>query len=381
MAIGFIAALIFAPAAFAQSQTQFVTNGYFTFGDPDGRTASVELADFDNDGDLDVFAANGRHWAQQDYVYLNNGTGRMLTAAPVGETLSTAYRPAVVDLDNDGDMDIVSLRDRVHSRVFMNRGVVRGVLRFEDKGAFGEAGAARSVSIADIDQNGRLDALVSQRSGRNYVVYNLGRRDETLSFIDQETESVRGAVADFNNDGFQDAVFANLDEFGSYIVFNDGAGQLTRVVSLGAATAGCVDARVADLENDGDDDIILGCWRTNSPNHILINDGGGHFSERKSYGLAEERTFSVAVDDLNGDGLIDIVTGNMGQPNNVYLAKGDGTFARIQLPEDETANTYGVAIGDLNNDGRPDLVFSNSDSRNRIYMNVAPEDAQSILRR
>ena len=237
IAIATVLTFFVATEAHAQIDVHFVTNGYFTFGDPDGRTASVKLADFDGDGDLDVFAANGRHWAQQDYVYLNNGSGRMLTAARVGETLSTAYRAALADLDGDGDIDIISLRDRVHSRIFIND----GDLDFKDKGAFGEAGPARSVSIADVDQNGRMDAIISQRSGRNYVVYNLGRRNEHISYIDHETESVRGDVADFNNDGFQDAVFANLDEFGSYIVLNDGEGRLTDIVRLGDTTAGCVD--------------------------------------------------------------------------------------------------------------------------------------------
>lgn len=359
----------------AQSEIEFATNGYFTFGDPDGRTAAVALADFDGDGDLDVFAANGRHWAQQDYVYLNNGAGRLLTAVRVGELLSTAYKPAIADLDKDGDLDIVSLRDRVEGRIMIND---EG-LNFIDAGAFGVSGPARSASVADIDNNGRLDAVIAQRSGSNYVVYNLGRRNNRLVYIDQETQSVRGDVADFNGDGFIDAAFANIDEQGSYIVLNDGKGALNRVIWLGADTAGSIDIAAADMDKDGDVDLVLGSW--DRENKVLINDGHGDFSPAISFGLPDERTFGIAVADLNNDGRNDIIAANNGQPNAVYLAMEALTFERVVLPADETASSYGVVAGDLNGDGRPDLVFANSDARNRIHINVAPEDAASVLRR
>jgi len=366
-----------AQTASAQNGVQFASNEYFTFGDPDGRTAGIALADFDEDGDLDVFTANGRHWAQQDYIYLNNGAGRMLTAIRVGETLSTAYKPAIADIDRDGDMDIVSLRDRVESHIFLNR----GDLNFEDKGVVGISGPARSAAVADIDNNGRLDLLIAQRSGRNYVVYDVGRRDEHLVYIDQETQSVRGDIADFNGDGFSDAVFANIGDAGSYVVMNNGEGALNGIIWLGADTSGAVDVAAADLDNDGDQDIILSSWDPTQASSIVINNGNGEFSEALPFALQEERTFSLEAGDINNDGRMDIVMGNIRQSNAVYLAIGNLTFERIVLPEDEEALTYDVAIGDLNGDGKPDLAFANSDSRNRVHLNVTPGDEDAALRR
>lgn len=371
------ASLLTTVPAVSQDAVRFVTNNYFTFGDPDGRTAGIALADFDDDGDLDAFTANGRHWAQQDYIYLNNGAGRMLTAVRVGETLSTAYKPAIADLDHDGDTDIVSLRDRVESRIFLNE----GDLKFEDKGVSGVSGPARSAAVADIDNNGRLDLLIAQRSGRNYVVYDVGRRKERLVYIDQDTQSVRGDIADFDGDGFPDAVFANIGEAGSYVVMNDGAGVLNEIIWLGPETRSTVDVAAADVDNDGDPDIVLGSWDETRASSILINDGNGAFSEARAFSAQEDKTFSLETGDINSDGLVDIIVGNLGQPNIVYLAKGHLTYERMVLPEDESALTYDVAIGDLNGDEKPDLVFANSDSRNRIYINVAPGEEDLVLRR
>lgn len=371
-----IGALFSWPAS-AQDDVGFVSNNYFTFGDPDGRTAGIALADFDGDGDLDAFTANGRHWAQQDFVYLNNGAGRMLSAVPVGEILATAYKPSVGDFDSDGDMDIVSLRDRVESQLFINR----GRLRFENAGALGVSGPARCAAVADFDQNGEPDLLIAQRSGRNYIVYDFMRRDSRLVYIDQETQSVRGAVADFDGDGYPDAAFANIGDEGSYVVMNDGAGALEDIIWLGPETSGAVDIAAADLNNDDNPDIIVGSWDPARASSIILNEGGGAFSEAQPFSIAEDKTFSLEAGDLNGDGTIDIAVGNIEQPNAVYLGKGDLAYERMVLPQDENALTYDVAIGDLNGDGRPDLIFANSDSRNRIHINVAPGEEDSVLRR
>ena len=370
-----IGALLSGPVM-AQNNIGFVSNNYFTFGDPGGRTAGIALADFDGDGDFDAFTANGRHWAQQDYIYLNNGNGRMLTAVRIGEILATAYKPAVGDFDSDGDPDIVSLRDRIESQLFINK----GKLRFENAGALGVSGPARSAAVADFDRNGQPDLLIAQRSGRNYIVYDFTRRNSHLVYIDQETQSVRGAVADFNGDRYPDAAFANIGDEGSYVVMNDGAGALNEVIWLGAETSGAVDIAAADLDNDGDQDIIVGSWDPARASSIVINEGGV-FSDATPFSLTEDKTFSLEAGDLNGDGVIDIAVGNIDQPNAVYIGKGDLAYERMVLPEDETALTYDVAIGDLNGDGRPDLVFANSDSRNRIHINVAPGDEDSVLRR
>lgn len=359
----------------AQTERAFVSNEYFTFGDPDGRTAAVALADFDGDGDLDAYAAEGRHWAQQDLVYLNNGVGRMLTALRLGDELSTAYEPAVADFDGDGDLDIIALRDRVPSKLYLNNGSAG----FLDAGEISQAGPARSAAAADFDRDGRLDLLVSQRSGRNYIVYGVAGADRRLRYIDQESQSVRVDVADFNGDGWPDAVFANIDERGSFVLLNDGAGDLRETVWLGAGSAGAIDAAVADFDGDGDADIALGAW--DRANLLYRNLGDGAFELGERFGPEDERTYGLVAADLDQDGRPDLATANFGQQNAVYLAADLFRFRRVILEEDADAQSYGVAAGDLNGDGYADLVFANSGAMNRIYLNVTPEDAAAALRR
>lgn len=144
-----VAMILVSCVSAAEAPRVFVTNEYFTFGSPDYFSVAVKLADFDSDGDLDALMVNGRHWARQDLVFFNNGDGRFLTAAPLGEQAS-GYSPAVVDLNHDGKDDIVIARDRIVSQRFMGLG--NG--KFDTGRSVGRAGPTRAVVSADLDNDG-----------------------------------------------------------------------------------------------------------------------------------------------------------------------------------------------------------------------------------
>ncbi len=83
-------------------------------------TASISLGDVDGDGDLDAVVANGRHWAQQNYVFLNGGDGFFRTARRLGEELATSYRAALGDFDGDGYPDVVVANSGSANDIYFN---------------------------------------------------------------------------------------------------------------------------------------------------------------------------------------------------------------------------------------------------------------------
>ncbi len=70
-------------SGFAQERA-FVTNSRMILGTPEDLTASVTFVDVDGDSDLDAVYANGRHWAQLNEVYLNNGAGQFTVGYALG---------------------------------------------------------------------------------------------------------------------------------------------------------------------------------------------------------------------------------------------------------------------------------------------------------
>ncbi len=131
------------------------------------------------------------------------------------------------------------------------------------------------------------------------------------------------------------------------------------------ATGQSMDVRAADLDGDGDLDLVLA--NEFQPNTILLNDGNGVFTNGTAGNLPQENHDSedVAIADFNGDGHLDLVfcseddvTLGWTNVHEFYLGDGAGHFtAASYQPPDSEANA--VMTADLNNDGLPDLLFGN----------------------
>ena len=172
------------------------------------------------------------------------------------------------------------------------------------------------------------------------------------------------AIADFNADGYPDAVVPSFDSdaVGVFLARQDGT-FAPRVNYLVTPTTGYNSQLVAtgDVNKDGYPDIIA----THSYNQVsvLLNRGDGTFAPFVAYPLGSIAV-SAALVDINGDGYADIVTANsfyysLTTPGtlSVLLNRGDGTFAPAVLyPVGSPGALRTATLRDVNNDGYPDVV-------------------------
>ena len=329
-------------------------------------TASVELSDLDQDGDLDVLVANGRHWGGPNRAYFNNGQGTFTRVATIGTGKDRSYAARSLDYNGDGLLDVAIANDRQQSRVYL--GQKNG--QFINGPAIGPVTQnTRNLIVADLDGDKKPDILIANRRAANFIYDHTPKGDLLKGRVlgSGADSTIDIAIGDLNGDGQPDAVLANRDGQPNAVYLNAGKKQFGRATPYGTGTDNTRSVTLADMNGDGHLDIIAA--NVGQSNRIFFNDGKGSFVRSIAFGGAQDPSYSVAAADLDLDGDIDIVIGNARQKNGIYLNEAKGSRFR-NIPFGEAAATYCVELGDLNGDKYPDIVVGNSGANNYVYLNT-----------
>ena len=237
------------------------------------------------------------------------------------------------------------------------------------------------AALGDVDTDGDLDVLIPRYSGingtqPNYDAFSvLYLNDGNAGFTAVtafEAYQYRAAAADFvdfTGDGKLDLILYGSGLTTRYLV-GDGTGAFTpSAKATPTATLAKNLLALADFDNDGDVDLLahdgtISRWQ------MWLNDGAGAFSTSAGGGLATSTPViagSIGVGDLDGDGDIDLIVGNMndGSGNvaeHLYWNDGSGSFT-LDLSSPISANKFqspAVTVCDVDNDGDLDILVSGS---------------------
>jgi len=243
----------------------------------DGYSSCGTWGDYDNDGDLDMFVANAN--GENNALYKNNGNGsfsKVISGFLViegGNSVAASW----ADYDNDGDLDLfVANREGENNFLYTNNG--NGTFAKKFKGSIvTDGGDSRTCSWGDYDRDGHQDLFVGNQESQNFLYRNNG--DGTFSRMTggipmTEMHDSRGSAwGDINNDGFLDIVVTNQGAY-SYVYLNNGDLTFSRFYLDSVNARG---AAFCDINNDGFLDLCVAVDSGNNQVYIYTEDNSNHW--------------------------------------------------------------------------------------------------------
>ncbi|MEE2727322.1 MAG: VCBS repeat-containing protein, partial [Candidatus Latescibacterota bacterium] len=332
-------------------------------GEESAQTYAIRFADFDQDGDQDVLMANFnmpntlfRSWEN--------------TWNSLGSATQETARLAIGDLDGDGYPDIVAGNYNDVNRFYLYDPVEPGGFLSDDVAP--EVDNTWALSLGDLDGDGDLDIVTTATSDTNEpinrIFFNADMRlppelvDVTPLPWTTSVPEDQGPSAEFSEP---------LLGAGELVVVGSQSGAMSGVVSGEGTEVRSVDLDESFFPGETVRFTILPHMESAENGQLLYSGGTFEYSVAAGPGPAifdrnlltigsEVRdTEAIAVADINGDGKLDVVTGNVGSGNRVYLGLGTGAFqSTVGLldADTETAPTRALVVADLSGDGFLDAV-------------------------
>ncbi len=336
-------------------------------------TQDLVLVDVDGDGDLDLVlgSAPGDAGAQPGAsLWLNDGTGSYSDATAARLPAGGHGAVAAVDIDGDGDADLVFGQSPTGTgRLYANDGTGR----FTDVTAgrlpalavpFDSTGRGAGIVASDIDLDGDQDLAFGTR-----ILHNDGTGRFAATDFAPGGEGSQVFV-DADRDGFEDLVFRN----GQRYLNGGGFFELTHVPGVPARPGSARDVAVGDLDGDGLPDLVLAAGQL----RILLQGEGGAYHDGGDAPsvVGSSSTYRVTLGDIDRDGDLDLLV-NSGGDLGLFVNDGQAGFADVTatlLPPNRPYFASGIAFGDVDGDGDLDIAvaqmgWQSGAGQNQLFLN------------
>lgn len=311
--------------------------------------------DLDGDGDIDLFVANDN---SPNQLLLNDGHGRF-TDATAGRFVTqpgwnASHSVDLADIDGDGDLDIlIGNDDNLSNRVYQNNGAAV----FTDVTATAlpaNLEFTMAQVVADFDGDGDVDWLTIDGAPCHYYENNgagvftdvSATRIVGLPSLYTDRYAVTPFAADIDMDGDLDVLIQTSTTTTTGFLLRNQGGILSPSPTQIAVSSGGGAMWFADVDQDGDPDLFAG-----GGSKLLQNQGNGTFVDVTATSFSTPPSNGFASFDVDNDGDIDLLT-----TTTLWLNHGNGTFvaqtATLSLP---WSYNLGVASADFDGDGDIDL--------------------------
>ncbi len=347
-----------ASAQVAFEQNVVIDNFYSTIN-----PRAITAADIDNDGFKDLLVAS---YSSAAWVRSTDGVGGFEKVRPISTEFLDASNIAAADFDGDNDLDVV-----IYARGDNSSYDVLYAENTDGLGAFSapivlastESLIRLNLQVLDMDNDGDIDIAYGSNDNISWLEntdgqatftdnYLLGTNDGFYT-IDVDGDDISDIIADFGYD------------LRAYKLNADGTLSFFETMNTFSLNN---DHKAGDIDGDGDNDVVTFFENgTTRQVHWYENtDGLGVFSNRQILfnlpsisGSSSGDQKSLEIIDIDNDNLVDVVTFDSRRNGmSWYKNLGSGAFGMEQIVSDEILSITSIAISDIDNDGAQDILFT-----------------------
>lgn len=325
---------------------------------------SVHSVDFDNDGDMDIFTASGNDNRVILFEQQSDGSfaTKVLSNDATGAKVVKSY-----DFDLDGDLDIVAIGSDPgdHSiwwweninNTFSNKKVIVNISNQ----------AFQDFQISDLDNDGDLDIVTVEFStasgpGLLSMWVNDNFNFTLLELSDNCIDGRQIEIVDWDNDN--DLDFLISEGLGDKMTFWENKGSLNYEKKTLFYCDVCNSFDIADLDNDGDNDIVALSYLSHTISYWL-NDGNNNLTKT----IIENQIKypdKLIIHDIDQDKDLDVIVAYYFSNNLVILENNGDLEFTTSIIDNDFAGGRDICIADLDNDNSLDIVGASLNSKQAI---------------
>lgn len=328
----------------------------------------VTPSDIDGDSDIDILCYYTISGSSPNKLvwFENNGLGAFAEEQIISTSSTSLYATSFLntdDLDGDNDEDIIIGYSGLNKIAWLKNIDGNGVFSLPITIST-LAGGLSNIKTSDIDNDGDMD-IVSASANDNQVAWyknldGLGTFSDENIITSNAIASKSVFVDNINNDSTKDIVYTSTNEIG-WLSNSDGLGNFTNQQIITTKAFGVQDVIMADLDGDGKNDIISASMDDDKVAWYKNLDGNGNFDRQVIIARSIEFPYNIYPGDFDGDADIDLLVNSQHDAKITWIenVNGVGFYGKEHIVTENVnvGNLIPIAYpADIDGDGDLDIV-------------------------